>query len=346
MHYSETYTEAAENPDDISVENFATTDVAPGLYHLYAYNSNDTLYRDLGQYTFAAGRTTYVGLYPNYLPDVLNFGTWVSNITVRNNSESRTAKVNTTFFWSSGAVKEQRQDSLAPRASVTIPSATAFIGSALVMGSEDLSVVVESERDSRTERMNYTGIRAAGGSPGWETVGTTLYAPIVKRSYYGRSSALRITNTGSQSTEVYVEFYNASGASTTVGPYPLAAGARTTVLPTDVGNNNPNGGCPATVTLCSARIRSSANQPLTATVDEYRDSDGKVATDHNLFSAGAQSSYLPVVKNHWYNNNTGLGVQNVGGGSANLTFSFYDQVGNLRCTLYRNLPPPCRHCCL
>ncbi len=46
------------------MENWATTDVLPGTYHLYAKNeSGSVTYADLGWHTVAAGRTTYVGLY-------------------------------------------------------------------------------------------------------------------------------------------------------------------------------------------------------------------------------------------------------------------------------------------
>ena len=68
--WSETYNADTENPDDILVENFATTDVTPGTYHLYARYPDGTLYEDLGNHTFVAGQTTFVGLYPSYLPAI------------------------------------------------------------------------------------------------------------------------------------------------------------------------------------------------------------------------------------------------------------------------------------
>lgn len=95
--WSRTYAHAWANPDDILVENWGTTDVLPGTYHLYARYPNGTLYRDLGNHTVRAGETTYVGLYPIYLPGVRNSGGWTSSITVRNNSATDTAQVNTTF---------------------------------------------------------------------------------------------------------------------------------------------------------------------------------------------------------------------------------------------------------
>jgi len=70
-----TYSYPWANPDDLLHENFGTTDVSPGTYHLYTHNYVDEtacgstpLYRDLGNHTFAAGKVTYVGLYPSWLP--------------------------------------------------------------------------------------------------------------------------------------------------------------------------------------------------------------------------------------------------------------------------------------
>jgi hypothetical protein len=53
--WSETYPATTwANPDDILLENWRTTDVAPGTYHLYAKNLDGTVYEDLGTHTFVA----------------------------------------------------------------------------------------------------------------------------------------------------------------------------------------------------------------------------------------------------------------------------------------------------
>jgi len=95
--WSETYHYDWANPDDILVENWGTTDVYTGTYHLEAKYTDGTLYEDLGWHTVEAGEITYVGLYPVYLPDVYsNYGGWNSSIVIRNNSTSKTAHVVTT----------------------------------------------------------------------------------------------------------------------------------------------------------------------------------------------------------------------------------------------------------
>ena len=71
------------NPDDLLYENFGTTDVTPGTYHLYAYEyvansacGQTTLKRDLGNHTFTANRTTYIGLYPSWLTVLRPSSNW------------------------------------------------------------------------------------------------------------------------------------------------------------------------------------------------------------------------------------------------------------------------------
>jgi len=58
--WSQTYSYPGDwdNPDDILVENWGTTDVYPGTYHLEAKYTNGTLYEDLGWHTVEAGKTT------------------------------------------------------------------------------------------------------------------------------------------------------------------------------------------------------------------------------------------------------------------------------------------------
>ncbi len=72
-----TYNHSSLNPDDILVENFGTTDVTPGTYAIHTC-PNTTAYCgcsnpiSMGTHTVEAGRITYVGLYPVWLPYVRN----------------------------------------------------------------------------------------------------------------------------------------------------------------------------------------------------------------------------------------------------------------------------------
>jgi hypothetical protein len=212
---SRTYAYTWANPDDILVENWGTTDILPDTYHLTVRNeSGTTTYEDLGWHTVEAGKTTYVGLYPVYLPDIMeNYYNWSSSIRIRNNSDSKTAQVNTTFFRYDGAwVHGQKTDYILPRGTVEVdfPGSCYYCrGSTMVVASEDVSVVVKN--DGPDGVTSYTGIGVQGGSTGWDEPGQTVYVPASLRNYYGWDSVFYIQNAGSGDTSGSITFYNGDG---------------------------------------------------------------------------------------------------------------------------------------
>ncbi len=195
-------------PDDVFVENFATTDITPGTHCLAAKNPSDqSLYRDLGCHNFVAGRTTYVGLYPVYLPDFRGgvSNGWNSTISIRNNSTNKTATVVTTYF-QGASVYLQRTDSIG--ANVTLRFAPPSTnGSAVVVASEDISVVVSQERTS--------GIYTHEAYAGIDNPTAEVRVPIAQRNNSGFYSDLFIQNTGNINTNVTAEFIPAPGYGST-----------------------------------------------------------------------------------------------------------------------------------
>ncbi|MCZ7569441.1 MAG: M23 family metallopeptidase [Ardenticatenaceae bacterium] len=112
-----TYNYTWTNPDDILGENFGTTDVAPGTYHLYAYDTfsyqacQGTLYRDLGNYIFSSYFPTYIGLYPFYFPDTAAVS-WSSTVNVHNSSTTYASQARSSFFYDDGSVQSQQQTNI------------------------------------------------------------------------------------------------------------------------------------------------------------------------------------------------------------------------------------------
>ena len=146
---AQTYAYAWANADDLLVENFGTTDVQPGTYHLYARYPNGALYEDLGNHTFVAGRTTFIGLYPAYLPDVLsNYYGWNSTILVRNNSQVKVAQVNTSLLADDEyGVDRQNTDFIALNGTREVRFSNYCFycrGSSLAVSSQDQAVIVEN----------------------------------------------------------------------------------------------------------------------------------------------------------------------------------------------------------
>ena len=317
--FSRTYAYTWTNPDDILVENWGTTDVLAGTYHLTVRNeSGSYIYEDLGWRTVRAGETTYVGLYPVFLPDIMeNYYGWNSSIVVRNNSDSKTAQVNTTFFWENGEVRTQKTDYIAPRGTVVVdfPGTCYYCrGSAIVAASEDVAVVVEHTNGTRYN--NYNGISATGLDAGWGQTGATIYVPLAKYDFDGKSSRLYILNTGPAATDVTITSYYSNGSQADSTPCPnLAPAARCDLRP------------PAPAAGRYA-VRISAGQPLAVVVAEEQHSDPNVIYKvQNPFASGATVGFAPQVKRQWQGEYSTLAVQNLGGWPFTVTVTYYPDSG-------------------
>ncbi len=276
-----------------------------------------------------------------YLPDLRNKDGWVSEFYVCNEGAEPRSQYNSPpnpvyVYYSdtngNPTPKNYDQCDLNPNGCCWIPVnefsriPAGTTGSAIVSGGEDVTVVVEHQKNNNRERTNYTGILPEGssGSPGWEQTGSTLYAPLIKRGFGGRSSTLQVLNAGNQATTVYVYYYDSAGTSRLGGSYALDANEQVALTPSGAGS----GGCHAAGTLCAARLYTSNGQPLAGVVLEDRDSDGLAAATHNLFSAGGSTLYVPAFKYNLNGMYSGVQVQNVGASSANISVRFYDSSGN------------------
>jgi murein DD-endopeptidase MepM/ murein hydrolase activator NlpD len=307
-----TYVSAVLKPDDILVENWGTTDVTPGRYYITTSAGGN-----LGWHDVVAGQVTYAGLYPVWLPYVRNKNGWNSTVVIRNNSSNYTAQVNITLFNRDGTVNYQRPaDYIAPRATLTFGTPANFDGSATLVSSEDIAVVVREE--SGVELNEYNGITASTSeaSPGWEKAGSTLYAPLVKNNYNGRSSKLLMVNTGLAATTATIQFYNSSG--TQVGAVAQALGVNASIsVHVDT--------CPAG-SFCSARITTDNGQPVAVAVLEQDASTNNRAT-FNAFSAGAPKNFLPLIKKNHNGLWSGVAVQNLGTQATTVSLTCYPATG-------------------
>jgi len=270
-----------------------------------------------------------------FLPKVQgNNSGWNSTIVIRNNSSSA-INATVTFYNTNGApVGTKSSTAIGGNGALAVSVADVvnnFMGSAVVVASNDVAVDVENQNNNQTERTNYNGVLPSGssGSPGWEQTGTTLYAPAIKRQRYGRSSAIYITNASAQSTGVYVVYYDSTGVSRSEGPLTLNPNGAVLLFPGGSGS----GGCNSANTICSAKIYSTNGQPLAGVVQEYNDSNGLAISTHNLFSTGATSIYFPLVKYTRYNMSTGLRIQNVGAPGTTITVNYYQKGGIFQCSL-------------
>jgi len=313
--YVQTYDSSTSvHPDDIFVENFATTDITPGTHCLEARNSNGSFYENMGCYDFVAGRTTYVGLYPVYLPDIRGNGSngWYSTISIRNNSTTVTAKVFTTYYQGS-SVHSQRPDSIGPNTTLRF-SAASMIGSAIVVASEDISVVVSHERTG--------GIYTHEAYAGVDNPTSEVRVPIAQRNNSGFNSDLFIQNTGNINTNVTALFIPAPGYGTN------QSFTLTNLEPNAIWTFQTSS-FPALGTFVgSVRITNSANQLLAVASTQYKDSGGV----SQLFETSntqppATTLYAPLIQNNNSGNLAGLTLSSTGG--SNFGLYYYYTLGTL-----------------
>jgi hypothetical protein len=314
-----TYSYGWTMPDDIFLENFATTDIQPGTYCLQAkYASNGQLYRDLGCYNFVAGRTTYVGLHPVYLPDVRATNGWASQITVRNNSTTATAQVVTTFYAGvSGDVHSQRTDSVAPNANLTFAPPLAIDSSVTVVSSQDTSVVVSQERSSPYTHEAYAGV----GNPT-----SDVRVALVHRNNSGWFSDLFIQNAGSATTNVTTEFIPAPGfgSNQTFTWNNIVPGARRQINTGSLSIGNTSG-----VFVGSVRI--TAGQPLAVASTQYKDSGGvSQMMESSNTEPAVTVAYAPLIQNSNAGWLTGLNLSRTGGGTFDVRY--YRSDNGVECT--------------
>jgi len=296
----------------------------------YPYNAGGAGAR----YTWAEmSPTWYIALYgPKYLPDVYksSYSSDGSTITVHNGSEWTAKDVDVCLMNSNGGRTRTETHAIPVKGSWNLSLnnvfgyADSFSGSAVVMPDQTgITTMVENESDAQSERTNYIGVLAGDfGSLGWEQTGTTLYAPTVKRQYYGRSSTIHITNIGHEGTGVDVYYYDDNGSVHQESYSDLEPNEKATIVPSISGN-----GCGSSGTVCSAKLVADNGQPLAGVVREYNAADDKAVTTHNLFSVGNSPIHFPVVKYDYYDMSTGLRIQNVGGSGSWVTVYFYPREG-------------------
>ena len=328
--WSQTYSYTWTNPDDILVENWATTDISPGTYHLHAYNysgpntpCSGTSFRYLGYYNFVANRITYIGLYPVALPLVRNgFDGWYSSIYVRNNSPVAKAEVNTTYFNVNGTVVAQHFHEIAANGNLTLPSPpSGFDGSAMVVTSEDIAVsVLDKHLTTPVSSSAYLGVDVTRAD--WKA-GILL----VHRENSGWNNLISIQNVGLATTFVAVQFKTTSGSNKcsafgfSLEAYEVAR----------VNTATSNYSCLGAGFVGSAQISNSQGQPLAVTSTQYHKNSSGQSPDTLLETSNAVASgnpvHAPLIQNMNSGYTSGFNLRNEANIPQSATTYFYNPSG-------------------
>lgn len=339
--WSRTYSYPWANPDDYMVENFATTDVKPGTYHLFAYpyqgSSQNTCTKppapveDLGEHDFIAGRTTYIGLYPVFLPDIRSGVTsGNSKIVIRNNGTKK-AEVNTTFFLGGyNYVIQNRTDLIGPRKMIEIdPTGSFSSASALVVGSQDISVMVRQELPGSVYA-SYLGV----SSPTNE-----VYVPLLHRNNSNWYSQLNIQNAGYSRANVSIEFKPWNG----LGNYCTMSYQIDPLITKRIDLYSVGGGCltnaQESVFVGSALIKSDNDQPLAVTYPQQLISGPSIQALMESSKTGQASTkvYAPLIQNYnsYYDIVSGIAAQNASNANAAIRRRFRANSGST-CTIWNS----------
>ena len=300
---SYTYNDPALNPDDILVENWATTDVLPGDYHVTLSNGSD-----MGWHEVVAGQVTYVGLFPVYLPEFRSGTTWDSTIVIRNNSDSYATQAITTFFSFAGTVWEQETDTIPPRGFAIVNPSGNMSGAALVVASEEVSVVVLT--DNGNKAYAYSGVPSTlAGPPSVSGVETAaeVFVPCFLINYYGWSSYLYVQNAGARETTVHGDFYNDSGTKVDDWSGLVQPGGRAYLVFTGANKG-------------SVHLWAEPDQPLAAVVRHDHD---EMAMAYPGSSSGDAMGHLPSLFKDYYGWYSSYQLQEVTNNAAWFRVTYY-----------------------
>ncbi len=300
--------------------------VSLGIYYM---TSNDYVFttdatgETAGTRRLSADAVKFVRRAATYTPYVNVSDGWFSTLVVRNNGGGP-AQARLLVFNRSGAevcngftntpIPAHGVQTWIVNSNSICPQAVA----ATVDGSQDLAITIREE-NGNGELNDYNGIAASASTAlhGWEKTGPVVYAPVVKKSWWSRTSKLLIMNAGQTATTASIQLYKSDGS---VSGSPIAQALAVW------GSASVSGSaCADPAGLCSARISASNNQPLAVVVLEQTDGTTLNRSTHNAFSFGTTANYLPLARKNANGQKSVLWIQNVGAQLINVSVTCYDR---------------------
>ncbi len=258
-------------------------------------------------------------------------GTWASGIQIQNQSELADANITITFYWAVGTANAGNvaftfNDVIDAGKSKTyyvpthIPGLPSdFVGSAVVTADQPVAAILNTTRtDSVDKRI--------GAATGVLSPATKVYAPYLRKNYYGRDSYIAIQNTGDQPATVTVTYYDR------VTGDEIAAAQETHQIPaytTKISYQDANANLPAGGG--SASFHGSAviegTQPLAVVVNNANAGTSPQSSgfeSYNGMTTGATKLYMPKLTVNYYDYQSSFTVQNTGNVATpvNVTYTF------------------------
>lgn len=252
-------------------------------------------------------------------------GTWASGIQIQNQSDQE-AHVTIEFYWAENSGNASTTPAkvhsltIAGNQSVTlyVPSHIPglpdnFVGSAVVSADQPVAAILNTQRvsgggDADPKRM--------GSATGVLTPATKMYAPYLRKAYYGRNSYMAVQNTTGSSVNVTIKYFDHTGAQVDTDTGALTA------YSSRIWYQDQNADLPADF-HGSATIEATGN---IAVVVNNANAGTNVNTagfeSYNGQSQGATKLYMPKLTVNYSKYQSSFTAQNVGSAPATMTFTF------------------------
>ncbi|MBC7237844.1 MAG: hypothetical protein H5T69_18535, partial [Chloroflexi bacterium] len=181
-----------------------------------------------------------------------------------------------------------------------------FVGSAVVTADQPVAAILNTTRTDGTNKR-------IGAATGVLSPATKVFAPYLRKDYYGRNSYIAIQNTSDQTATVTVTYYDHTGAQIAAATENLTIPPYTTAISYQDQNANLPGGGGSSGFHGSAVIE--GNQPLAVVVNNANSGTSPTTSgfeSYNGQGTGATKLYLPKLTVNYYDYQSSFTVQNAG----------------------------------
>lgn len=255
-------------------------------------------------------------------------GTWVTGIQVQNVDTVNNANITVTFYWaagtaSAGQVAHSFTDTILAGKSKTyyVPNIgalpTNFVGSVVVSSDVEVAAILNTTKVAAGTSAEPKRI---GSAVGVSVPSTTVYAPYLRKDYYGRNSYIAVQNTSGADATAYVTYRDATGAAITAANESAVIGAYSTKIFYQNDNTNLPAGFSGSAVITStaplAVVANNANAGTSVGTAGFESYNGFAS------SQGATKIFLPKLTVNYSDYQSSFTIQNAGTVAANMTITY------------------------
>jgi hypothetical protein len=269
-------------------------------------------------------------------------GTWATGIQVQNQAASdsgQSATVTFRFYWKVGACPSGCPALGEPELTWTDPTPIAagksrvyyvpnaipglrdnFVGSAVVTSEgAPIAAILNTSRVAGAGESARTGSAIGVSEEGSLMPSPMLYAPYLRKDYYGYNSYIAVQNTSNSAADVSVKYYDHLGVLVSTETENIPA------FSNQIFYQDANASLPAG--FRGSAVIDGDGTPLAAVVNNAGSgNDADVTTagfeSNNAFTGGATKVYVPKVTVNYYDYQSGLSIQNIGNAPTGMQVEF------------------------